>query len=827
MGNKPPSTNTRSESLNSSQASPTSPNLFKKKEAKAVSKEFLLDKSVLEVVKKSWDGCKERGELERIGATHFKMFLSRCGEAARKLFMTTDLRKQQHVITPVVEYMIQNPDEAALHSLAVYHAHLGVSSGELRTFCECFVEAMMDTLGEDDPEVRPAWEKAMGTLTVNLARDLDECNKVISEIGDDRNQNTSNKQAAHRMMKSRTSRMGNIPLVKPETSGWLRISMYGSHHVKPPKVNSEHRLDLFKARWTELRGQYLYYRIHETDRPDGVIDLSSCELIDTSSMSKLPSPSAFSFALRNHMSPKFPWYFVCSGDEEKEEWFAALRRACNRFSFIRSDLYVGQRVRVCGKEGLHGVCKWTGKHHQRDGLYIGIECDTEVPNGTTGEEGGSRYFTCPEGRGLLLPAYQVAALCPLEIQVQGEQLPQNNYTPAQFEFIKVIGKGSFGRVCKVRENATGKIFAVKILQKAALVRESQITNIRREKSILLNIHHPFIVKLHAAFQTRGRLFLLFDFLTGGELFHHVQSCPGGHLKEEDAVFYYAEVALAVAHLHENNILHRDLKAENLVLDKDGHCVLTDFGFAKTVLAHEHNTTRCGTLPYMAPEILKQTAEGYGYAVDWWASGVLLFLLLTGCYPFWDQDSRETMKQIVNRKIRLNAFPMRPKLTEQARILVLKLIEKDPKARLSCIEDIKRQDWFTGFDWDACARRELVPPFIPDSKGANTKYFDPDNSGAGNSNPLPIGWSRVCTSPIPFPLSPFPFPQPTNSPQDAAFASFYDVHDDYKKPSIESTDMSTTEENSRFIMNMNRWSVESDGKLSMEETADGEVFTLMS
>eukprot|EP01061_Rhynchopus_euleeides_P047033 TRINITY_DN9223_c0_g1_i1.p1 TRINITY_DN9223_c0_g1~~TRINITY_DN9223_c0_g1_i1.p1 ORF type:complete len:810 (+),score=241.63 TRINITY_DN9223_c0_g1_i1:396-2825(+) len=745
----------------------------------------LLDPETLKIISTTWEVIKNRGELERVGATHFKLFLSQCGEAARKLFIGTDIKKQQHVITPVVEYMIQNPDEAALHALAVYHAHLGVTTSELRTFCNCFVDAIVDTLGAAaTPPVRESWRHAMGTLTEALGIELDQCNKVIREIGDDRDHNHNGKLAAHRMMRLRTSRTQNLPLATPDKAGWLRISMYGAHHIKPPKTNADHVLDAFKARWTELRGQFLYYKVHEMDRPDGVIDLSACELIDTSSVSKLPSPTAFSFALRNHMTPKFPWYFVCQGDDDKEEWFAALRRACNRFSFIRSDLYVGQRVRVCGEDNMVGLCKWTGKHEEKDGLYIGIECDREVPEGHAGEEGGVRYFTCPAGRGVLLPAYQVAALSPLEIQVQGDSLPTNTYTPAQFEFIKVIGKGSFGRVCKVRENATGKIFAVKILQKAALVRESQITNIRREKSILLNIKHPFIVKLHAAFQTRGRLFLLFDFLTGGELFHHVQSCPGGHLKEDEARFYYAEVALAIAHLHENNIIHRDLKAENLVLDKDGHCVLTDFGFAKTVLAHEHNTTRCGTLPYMAPEILKQSPMGYGFEVDWWASGVLLFLLLTGCYPFWDSDPRETMKQIVNRKIKLNTFPMRPKLSEEARSLVLRLIEKDPTQRLSNVEDVKRQSWFAGFDWDACNDRRMTPPFVPDQKGANTKYFEPDNSGAGQSKPLPKGWSR-----------------------DAAFASFFDIHEDYKKPSeVDSRFTSGGEDNERFIENMNRWSM---------------------
>ena len=713
---------------------------------------LLLDEHTLRIVRRSWEWLRstDSGGLEYVGTSHFKKFLERCGEAARKLFTSTDMRKQSHVITPVVEWMLKNPDDSALHSLALYHAHLGVTSPQLDIFCTCFVEAViegLDTYPDLGPEVVRAWQEAMRSLTDAISKELDECNYTIKNIGDDRNHNTHAKLTAHRMMRQKVTKTPGMPISQPDKAGWLRLSMYASNHVKPPKVAADHVLEAFKARWVELRGQYLYYRVHEVDRPDGVVDLTACELIDTSATSKLPSPSEFSFALRNHLSPKYPWYFVCNGDDEKESWFSALRRACNRFSFIRSDLYVGQRVLVCAEPHMVGVCRWTGKHQTKEGLYVGMECDTVVEGGGDGSDEGHQYFSCSFGRGIVLPAYQVSACSPLEIQVQGDSLPTNTYTPAQFEFIKVIGKGSFGRVCKVRENSTGNIFAVKILQKAALVRESQITNIRREKSILLNIHHPFIVKLHAAFQTKGRLFLLFDFLTGGELFRHVQSCPGGHLREDDARFYYAEVALAIAHLHENNILHRDLKAENLVLDKEGHCVLTDFGFAKTVLANEQNTTRCGTLPYMAPEILKQSAMGYGFEVDWWASGVLLFLLLTGCYPFWDSDPRETMKQIVNRKIKVNTFPMRPKLSEESRLLVLRLIDKDPCQRLASLEGLKEHTYFTsvGFDWDKCVRRELTPPFIPDLKGANTKYFEPDNSGAGASRPLPKGWSRVCES----------------------------------------------------------------------------------
>eukprot|EP01059_Diplonema_ambulator_P033606 TRINITY_DN711_c0_g1_i2.p1 TRINITY_DN711_c0_g1~~TRINITY_DN711_c0_g1_i2.p1 ORF type:complete len:815 (+),score=225.68 TRINITY_DN711_c0_g1_i2:37-2445(+) len=747
----------------------------------------VLDPKVQERLRKIWTFVKENDDLERLGALHYAKFLDKGGAAARKLFIGTNMTKQQHAITPVVEWILSNPDNGAVHALAVYHCHLGVTPEQLRVFCQCFVEALMEILGPaGDEEIRKMWTQAFSGLADAIGEELVKCTKAIKAIGDDRSQNMASKLYAHKMMRIKTQAT-NLPDFSPDQSGWLKVSMYGKNHIKSPKTSAQHDTDYFKPRWCELRGQYLYYRVHQYDKPEGVVDLQVCELIDTSMpSSKLPSPSPFSFALKSYQSPDYPWYFITNGDDDKEAWFAKLRRACNRFSFIRSDLYNGQRVRVALDEQIGGVCMWTGKHEFEQGLWVGVETDEALPDGHDGMHMGKRYYSCKKGHGLMVPAFRCSAASPLEIQVQGGHLPTNTYTPAQFEFIKVIGKGSFGRVCKVRENSTGKIYAVKILQKAALLKESQITNIRREKTILLNISHPFIVKLHAAFQTRGRLFLLFDFLTGGELFHYVQSCPGSHLKENDAKFYAAEVALAVGHLHSLNIIHRDLKAENLVLDKEGHCVLTDFGFAKTVLPTEQNTTRCGTLPYMAPEILKQGPMGYGFEVDWWALGVLVFLLLTGCYPFWNSDPREAMKQILNRQIKVTTFPIRPKLSIEARKLVLRLIEKDPTMRLASIEDFKKDPWYAndGFDWEGCLARKLTPPFVPDVTGPNTKYFDLEEGDAGQSKPLPAGWSR-----------------------DEAFASFYDVHDDYKKASqVGSKEKSSDqEENERFIENLNRWS----------------------
>ena len=413
---------------------------------------------------------------------------------------------------------------------------------------------------------------------------------------------------------------------------------------------------------------------------------------------------------------------------------------------------------------------------------------------------------------MLVPANQVVSAGHLEIEVEGESLEDTKYLPSDFDFLDVLGKGSFGRVCKVsyfiflqllmvllylsrieekkknnkkhpkqvREKLTGSIYACKILQKAALQKESHIKNVTREKSLLLNIKHPYIVKLHAAFQTRGRLFLLFDFLSGGELFYHLQN--GEPCGEDRARFYIAEVALAVHHLHTHSILHRDLKAENLVLDVDGHVVLTDFGFAKTIEPDVANTTKCGTLPYMAPEMLKQGPNGYSYGVDWWALGVLLFLMITGCYPFYDKEPIDNIKQILYRKISREIFSTIPRLSDSCKDIICSLLVKNQGDRLGAA-GFFNNSWFAGFDWVACRNRELRPPFVPESSGKNTKYFEihPGTTSGLVSTMLPATWDHQLLS------------------------SFYDVHQDYKNIDHDIPDQDVIDEDKQFLDTLNNWS----------------------
>eukprot|EP00755_Sulcionema_specki_P025654 Sspe_Gene.15774::Locus_5498_Transcript_1_1_Confidence_1.000_Length_2469::g.15774::m.15774/K13302/SGK1; serum/glucocorticoid-regulated kinase 1 len=735
-----------------------------------------------ELIKASWSVIEKDVGIERLSQLTYSDLLRRGDTDVRHIFAHTHTAEQQRMILVIIEWLINPPPSEAINKAAVAHAHLGVRPSNIELFSESFIRAVTEVLREANfvgsiDDTAASWGRGLKGITQPFSETCEECRKALHYGQDDSNSTDQKRNKYLKTLRSLLTLGNNNSLIGPRNpsglyhAGYLMMSQYSRNKWPPPVTEKDHSHECFRKRWIELNGQFVYYYKNKGDPPMGLIDLAACQLIDTDAKNSiLPRPSRFSFALRTQVQ-EYPYYFMADGDNSKESWFSMLKRACNRFSLIREDLFVGERLKVWVQDvGAFklGTCAYVGKlsgpapsgntPHQ-EGLWVGVILDEPVGS-HDGKVGGKQYFRSQKNHGILVPANQVASTGHLDIQVHGDHLASSSYTPEHFTFLTVIGKGSFGRVCKVRENATGRIFACKVLQKAALVKESQIKNIRREKSILLNITHPYIVKLHAAFQTRGRLFLLFDFLSGGELFYHMTQGER-YFPEMRARFYIAEVSLAIAHLHANQILHRDLKAENLVLDADGHVVLTDFGFAKTIEPDVINTTKCGTLPYMAPEILKQGPQGYSYEVDWWALGVLLFLMLTGCYPFWHTEPKESVRQILYREILPDNFPPRPRLSREARDLVCWLLQKDPAKRLSSHQKFMEHSWFTGFDWEACKKRALTPPFVPDMSGRNTKYFDVDPSTdllPVQSNQLPEQWVGK-----------------------EAFASFYDVHRDYKNP----------------------------------------------
>ncbi|XP_041254097.1 ribosomal protein S6 kinase alpha-2 [Onychostruthus taczanowskii] len=296
--------------------------------------------------------------------------------------------------------------------------------------------------------------------------------------------------------------------------------------------------------------------------------------------------------------------------------------------------------------------------------------------------------------------------------------------PSQFELLKVLGQGSYGKVFLVRKikgSDTGQLYAMKVLKKATLKVRDRVRS-KMERDILAEVNHPFIVKLHYAFQTEGKLYLILDFLRGGDLFTRLSKEV--MFTEEDVKFYLAELALALDHLHGLGIIYRDLKPENILLDEEGHIKITDFGLSKESIDHDKRAySFCGTIEYMAPEVVNR--RGHTQSADWWSFGVLMFEMLTGSLPFQGKDRKETMALILKAKLGMPQF-----LSIEAQSLLRALFKRNPSNRLGAgfdgVEEIKRHPFFVTIDWNKLYRKEIKPPFKPAvGRPEDTFHFDPE------------------------------------------------------------------------------------------------------
>ncbi|KAJ4893164.1 Serine/threonine-protein kinase AtPK2/AtPK19 [Raphanus sativus] len=279
-----------------------------------------------------------------------------------------------------------------------------------------------------------------------------------------------------------------------------------------------------------------------------------------------------------------------------------------------------------------------------------------------------------------------------------------------FEVLKVVGQGAFGKVYQVRKKETCEIYAMKVMRKDKIMEKNHAEYMKAERDILTKIDHPFIVQLKYSFQTKYRLYLVLDFINGGHLFF--QLYHQGIFREELARVYTAEIVSAVSHLHENGIMHRDLKPENILMDTDGHVMLTDFGLAKEFDENKRSNSMCGTTEYMAPEIVR--GKGHDKAADWWSVGILLYEMLTGKPPFLGSKGKIQQK-IVKDKIKLPPF-----LSNEAHALLKGLLQKEPERRLGSgprgAEEIKGHKWFKGMNWKKVEAREVKPSFKPEVSG---------------------------------------------------------------------------------------------------------------
>ncbi|KAJ2776847.1 Serine/threonine-protein kinase [Coemansia javaensis] len=288
----------------------------------------------------------------------------------------------------------------------------------------------------------------------------------------------------------------------------------------------------------------------------------------------------------------------------------------------------------------------------------------------------------------------------------------------QFDLLKVIGKGSFGKVMQVRKRDTNRIYAMKILSKSKIVMRSEVAHTLAERNVLAKINHPFIVPLKFSFQTSEKLYLVLAFINGGELFHHLQR--EGRFDQHRSRFYAAELLSALDCLHSYNVIYRDLKPENILLDYSGHIALCDFGLCKLNMGDNETTnTFCGTPEYLAPELLQ--GRGYTKTVDWWTFGVLLYEMLTGLPPFYDENVNEMYRRILEDEL---VFP--DDMGNRAKSLLRGLLQRDPRRRLgnNGAAEIKSQPFFAEINWDYLIGKQYEPPFKPSVASAvDTSNFD--------------------------------------------------------------------------------------------------------
>jgi serine/threonine protein kinase len=309
--------------------------------------------------------------------------------------------------------------------------------------------------------------------------------------------------------------------------------------------------------------------------------------------------------------------------------------------------------------------------------------------------------------------------------------PGGKVTMEDFEMKKVIGRGAFGKVMLVQKKSDQKLYAMKILAKDMILKRKQVGRTQSENRILRKIDHPYLVGMKYAFQAETKLYLVLDYVNGGDMFGHLQIVK--RFSVEQVRLYAAEMVLAFEHLHSMNIVYRDLKPENVLICFDGHLKLTDFGLIKENMSSDSTTSSfCGTPEYLAPEVIqgdKKNPSRYGKDVDWWALGILMFEMLVGRPPFYHEDVTRMYNMIMHMpldeaisKVSSVEFPA------ELRSILHAFLTKDPKQRLGYgsedAKPIRAHAFFAPINWEALERREIPSPYKPKVKDAmDTSNFD--------------------------------------------------------------------------------------------------------
>ncbi|CZR54487.1 related to cAMP-dependent protein kinase type 2 [Phialocephala subalpina] len=287
-----------------------------------------------------------------------------------------------------------------------------------------------------------------------------------------------------------------------------------------------------------------------------------------------------------------------------------------------------------------------------------------------------------------------------------ERTTKGKYSLANFEVLRTLGTGSFARVHLIQSKYDSGFFAIEVWKKEQIINMKQVEHICDERRMLSKIKHPFLMTLWGTFQDSKNLYMITDFIEGGEMFSLLRKSQ--RFPDPVAKFHAAEVILAIEYLYGENIIYRDIKPENILLDRHGHLKLCDFSFAKEI--EDITWTLCGTPDYLAPEVL--SSKGYNRSVDWWALGILIYEMLCGYTPFWDGGSAARIYENI-LKCRVK-YP--PYIHPDAKDLLQRLITADLTKRLGNThggaQAIKCHPWFAEVTWERLAKKDIDPPYRP-------------------------------------------------------------------------------------------------------------------
>lgn len=344
---------------------------------------------------------------------------------------------------------------------------------------------------------------------------------------------------------------------------------------------------------------------------------------------------------------------------------------------------------------------------------------------------------------------------------EAQELRENRRGMSIFDFEpeSIIGRGAYGEVHIVRHKKTGEVFALKKMIKSDMIIKNQVHNIKSERNILALADNPWVVELKYSFQDENHLYLVMEYLPGGDLMNIF--IKKDRLPENDARFYIAECVMAIESVHNLNYIHRDLKPDNILIDKEGHIKLADFGLCKcsdfsignpfdnlTKLEEEHMEKQAkkhersrkllfstvGTPDYIAPEIFGR--GGYDESVDWWSLGVIFFEMIIGYPPFYSNDPKITCQKILNWK-RTFKIPPEAEISPEAQDLILKLItDRNSRLGRNGANEIKSHSFFTGIDWDNL--RTQPSCWVPDIESdVDPKHFDTFEEQEAFYPPIPF------------------------------------------------------------------------------------------